>query len=417
MVSKLAASTIYVCIRIAIASGIAASVTGLAQAQDSLQASVSIVAPPPTATPLPPEIITQAVPAPPVSDKCQRALVVYRAQPAERQADFLKSSRLTVECLRQLKRRRAGGGIPLPSVAGGQHTKVYVNIPLNPTYETDVLKTGSNSSPGASAGFGGNVMVTTGVGSDRPFDLIAFAAGSASARYPAYSSKNLDTATAEVAYQFFLDAYTYNPDGTLKYITKDNPDASPPKMITIDTLALAVLNQTAFMPTYRTEIANLLTPQIILSRQNIDLSNNAPPCRATYQPPPPAPANEGFCYFANLSLTAGQTFSDVLSQQNANIAGSAALGWRVPNSDWTLSLQGIATARDYEDFVGGRSDLLVQAGPVLAYAPSSNVTFSMPISYFKNYSTVSAAVWSGFVVQPTLTIAFSEDLQGVMPHK
>ena len=281
----------------------------------------------------------------------------------------------------------------------GQATKISVNFPFNPTYETDVLKRGSNSSSGISAGFGGNAIVSTGVGPERPFDLIALAAGSASVRYPAYPSKSLDTATEQIAYQFFLGACTdkVRPPACIAGDAKDPPPWATivqPKAITTGTLALAVLNQTAFMPDYRHEIANLLTPQIILSRQNINFDGVAgTACKQDY-----------YCHYANLSLTVGQTFSDVSSQENANATVSGALGWRI-NNDWTLAFQSAATARHYERVVGGREDLLLQAGTALTYQPSSNVTFAIPITYFKNYSTVSANAWSGLVIQPTLTLA------------
>jgi hypothetical protein len=55
---------------------------------------------------------------------------------------------------------------------------------------------------------------------------------------------------------------------------------------------------------------------------------------------------------------------------------------------------------------GGRRDLLLQAGPALTNT-NGNVSFQLPVTYFKNYSTVSTAAWSGLVVQPTLTISFT----------
>jgi hypothetical protein len=298
---------------------------------------------------------------------------------------------------------------PALNVMDHQPTTVLVNFPINPTYETDVLKSGSNSSPGVSAGFGGNVLVTTAGLPGRPFDLVAFGGGSASARYPEYSLKSLDTATAMAAYQFYLDGYQYKKNGEQEYILPGAKDVNTsPNMITVDTLALELLNQTAFTAGYHTEQANLLTPEIILSKQNMDLDD--PKLGGCF-------SGTAFCHYANFSLTVGQTFSDVLTQQNANVAGSATLGWRIDPS-WTLALQTAATARAYENFLGGRDDLLLQGGPVLTYAPaaipipgsggeSALVSFSLPVTYYKNYSTVSAAVWSGLVIMPTLTIAFS----------
>jgi hypothetical protein len=87
------------------------------------------------------------------------------------------------------------------------------------------------------------------------------------------------------------------------------------------------------------------------------------------------------------------------------------------DKEWTVTLQGIATGKEYENFIGGRRDLQLQGGPVLSYAPITHfvitpaeyatVSFTLPVTYYRNFSTVSAAAWSGLVIQPTLTIAFN----------
>jgi hypothetical protein len=304
----------------------------------------------------------------------------------------------------------SGLSFPPPKLnCDGQPVTARFSFPFNPTYETDVLKSGSNSSPGASVGFGGNALITAGTGlKDRPFDLIAFGAGSASARYNPYPSKSLDTASAQAAYQVFLDAYTFDgPNASPRYIT--TPETSkiqPQNLITIDTLAFGFQNQMAFMPTYKTEKADLLTPQVTFARQNVDLSPDHKQCSPIFNPDPSKP-NPGYCYYADFALTVGQTFSDMISQQNANIAGSATFGWRINGTDLKLAVQSVATARNYQDVLGGRRDLLLQSGPVLTYTPNNWITLTLPVTYYKNYSSVSAAAWSGVVVQPTLTIAFS----------
>jgi hypothetical protein len=310
------------------------------------------------------------------------------------------------------KAAQALSGLPAPPPklnCDGQPVTAKINFPFNPTYETDVLKSGSNSSSGASAGFGGNFLVTGPGLKDRPFDLIAFGAGSASARYNPYPSKSLDTASSQVTYQAFLDAYTYDgSNAPPRYITKpeSQQQIQPQNLITIDTLSFAVQNQTAFMPTYKAETADLLTPQVTLGRQNMDLSANHRQCSPIFNPDPTMP-NPGYCYYADFAVTVGQTFSDMLTQQNSNIAGSATFGWRIDKTDWKFTVLSMATARDYQDVVGGRHDLLLQSGPALTYTPNKFITLTLPVTYYKNYSSVSAAAWSGVVVQPTLTIAFS----------
>jgi hypothetical protein len=294
--------------------------------------------------------------------------------------------------------------LPVKPSTTPQPTTLKVSFPLNPTYETDVLKTGNNSSPGASIGFGGSAQVTA--AGFRQNDLMAVLVGSGSGRYPAFPTKSLDTFVAQGLYQFYLGAY--QGDGSPLDL-KNPPKNLNPNNVTVDTLGIGVLDQDAYTAGYHNQIANLLTPQITLSRQNINLSGNSAPCTPIYNPLP------GFCNFANLALTVGQTASDVLSQQNANITASGTLGRRIDKTDWTVAVQAAALGRYYENFARGRQDLQLQAGAVLTYVPSGNVSFSLPLTYYKNYSSFAPAAWSGFIVQPTLTVAFTYSAPTAMP--
>ena len=147
------------------------------------------------------------------------------------------------------------------------------------------------------------------------------------------------------------------------------------------------------------------SPQVTLARQNISLAGNA-----FCTPPPGADGKKalpGYCYYADLSLTIGQTFSDLLTQQNFNIAGGATVGWRIHHTDFVVALQTTVTSRTYTNFPGGRRD--VQVGPVLKYT-RGNFAFSLPVTYNQNFSSVAAAEWNGVVIQPTLTISFPVEL-------
>jgi hypothetical protein len=95
-----------------------------------------------------------------------------------------------------------------------------------------------------------------------------------------------------------------------------------------------------------------------------------------------------------------------------NVAGAATLGWRVDNTNWKVTIPIVATAKDYENVLGARRDVLFQVGPAATYSlpPAQpgepSFTFSLAATYNRNYSTLSTASWHGYVVQPTLTIAF-----------
>jgi len=315
----------------------------------------------------------------------------------------------------EINKQRKRFALPVipPDECNPQKTKIKVSFPFNPTYESNVLKAPGNS-PGTSVGFGGNVLVTSGTGiKERPYDLLVFTAGDASARYSQFPSKSLDIVTALGFYQFFIDGVGYR-NGVPVDITPENHNRIPPQnLITIDTLSIGVQNQTVFLPTFHSESANLLTPQITLARTNISLTGSDKGNSCDTATKDPQGKNFGFCYYADLALTAGQTFSDQLTQQNANLAASVTPGWRIDHSDWKLALPAVATARTFENFTGGRQDLLLQIGPSLMYSGASldtsvapAVAFSLALSYYQNYSTVSAAVWHGVIIQPTLTVAF-----------
>jgi hypothetical protein len=308
---------------------------------------------------------------------------------------------------------------PILNAPNGQPTKVKVSFVGNPTYESNILKSGNNSSHGGSAGFGSSALLTTaGV---RPLDLIALSVTEGSSRYSRFFSQNTDAINSYIAYSAFLHADGYTQDGKfISYVDPDKPSVRVPEqnLATIDTLAFGFQNQTSFAPTFHKEKINFFTPQFTLSSQNINLDDPAHlDCALNLH---------AFCHFANLSLTVGQSFSDVTTQQNFNVAGSAALGWRI-DGEWSLALQGTATGKEYENFVGGRRDLQLQAGPILSYAPTTkfviqgsdyaSVSFTLPVTYYKNFSTVSAAAWSGLVIQPTLTVSFNYTASAAMPLK
>jgi hypothetical protein len=314
---------------------------------------------------------------------------------------------------------------PNPGCASRQPLTARLSFPVNPTYENNILKSGNNSSIGESFGFGSNFLMTMGV-DKRPWDLVVFNAQEASSRYNPIHTPSIDGASEQAFYQMFLHAYGYDPDAKrwMDDLKPGSPKLPPSGMMTYDTLAFGVQNQTAFTPTFRQEKSDLVTPQVTLARQNIGLDDpNAKPCGSV------TPQRDGtvidsrtFCYFANLSLTGGQTFSDIITSENVNVAASATLGWNITDS-LSLTLPATATAKDYEHVVGGRRDVLLQAGPTLTYtsAPKATIcstkdtplctvkgsfTFSLPVTYYKNYSTVAVDAWSGWVIMPTLTFTF-----------
>jgi hypothetical protein len=309
---------------------------------------------------------------------------------------------------------------------------IKASAPFNPSDETNVLKSSQNNSPGTSWGYGGTLQAFVPVTLERnqkdSFDVIGVSAQSQSVQYAQYPTKSSNSVTTQAAYQLFLDASGYQSDGlgTLNRIDRITPsntfpgEIPPTGMITVDSIAFGFQNQTIYTAGFAQESVNLFTPQITFNRQNQDLplfgaSQNI--CKAAI----PDPRKDGFCLYADFSLTLGETLSDVATQKNANVALSATPGVRIQSTDWKLTLPMTATERDYQDVIGGRRDTLLQIGPALTYSPppfndryggNYAVTFALPMTYNQNYSTVQADSWHGVIILPSLTVAFTPPAPG-----
>jgi hypothetical protein len=105
----------------------------------------------------------------------------------------------------------------------------------------------------------------------------------------------------------------------------------------------------------------------------------------------------------------------VKTLENANIAAQVNVGKRFDGTDLKLALQTTVTARHYQGVSGGREDLQFQIGPTLTWAPPQRVTtvgpisstFTLPMTFTFNQSTVEKSEYHGFVVMPTLTLSFT----------
>jgi hypothetical protein len=302
--------------------------------------------------------------------------------------------------------------LPVPFCSSSaSRTLMKFSLPFNPTGESNVLKSDQSNSAGTSLGFGGNVQLF--VPGANKFDVIGLGASEQSVRYGQFASKSFDSVTSQAAYQLFLSASGYKTDtDRIQAITRDthDKDIPPLNMITVESVAFGFQNQTVYTPGFHTESVNLFTPQVTYNIQNLPLAGHTG-CNTEI----PDPRKQGFCYFADFSFTGGQTFSDVATQQNSNFSVSMTPGKRIDYTDLKLTLPITVTERFYVDVPGGRNDVLFQIGPALTYAPppffdatggSYSALFSVSATYNQNYSTVATAAWHGFIIMPTLTVAF-----------
>jgi hypothetical protein len=410
-------STSYLVSGFVISMAIAASVgEGRAQVDPNLQSRINVFSPPITTI----EIAPQAAPSD-IKGLATTGATKCPPDPARPGKQSIKELTRSIQQLRGMGEAAAGriakncGNLkalsaeemeickaaaiqPIDFSCRTQPTTLKFSLISNPTYETNVLKSNQNIHPDTSLGLTGSGLFTT--HGFRDYDIIAFNAQSASARYTNFPSRSLDAFTVQGLYQFFLDAQ--NANGKPIDPSKDNLN-----MISYDVLVIGFVNQTSFVPTYRAETADLFTPQATLARQNIGLLGSSDPgCRPWAKPDPSKPLQPGYCYFANISVTAGQTFSDVPTLQNTNVALSGTVSKRFDQTDWVLSVAGTATAKSFENVPGGRQDLQLQLGPQASYSPSKCVSFSLSVTYYRNYSTLATAAWNGFIVQPQLTVNF-----------
>jgi hypothetical protein len=282
-----------------------------------------------------------------------------------------------------------------------QPTTVKFTFPMSPMYETNVLKSNTSVAADTSLSFGGGVQVTA--EGFRNLDVVAFAAGTNSVRYSSLTAKSLDTVTTSAAYQALLGTYksdVKDKSGIEQFDATKGTDI-PTNQITFNTLTFGVQNSTAYAPTFAAETVNLFTPTIVYAWQNIPLSQD-PPCK-NLSPP----KTLGYCYYMDIAVTVGHTLSDQAALQNTNFALSTTFGDRIDQTDLVLALVSTVTGKVYENVPGGRNDVLFQIGPKLQYTPNKSVNASLAITYNQNYSTLAIAAWHGWVIQPTLTVAFS----------
>ncbi len=379
--------------------------TSQAQAQTdlNLQSSLEINAAPLLGPPLQRTIVTTGAKQIDCSKLSAAKLAQFNARQDAENPELREKSNL-----KKLDLRQRCFAAPKFNVTA-QPTSVRFSLSGNPSYETNVFKSDQNLHSDSSYGFAGGVQYS-GPGFGK-FDIVSLSGGATAARYSQFPVKSADALTSTGAYQLFLGAYDYE----LHWIDTNHYVTQPQGKITVQTLSFGFQNLTGYLPTFHSETADLFTPQITFGRQNISLDGDSK-CRPGHVPAPKPDtkpdANDSFCTYADLSVTAGQTMSDLGTQDNANVAGVATFGRRFNNTDFVLTLTSMATARSYEHVSGGRNDLLLQFGPMLKYTPGiaiPNTSFSasLAVNYYQNYSSVSAARWHGIIVQPVLMATFT----------
>ncbi len=215
-------------------------------------------------------------------------------------------------------------------------------------------------------------------------DTLTFSAATASGRYPRLPDANFDSVTLVAKYRYIIGGFHPLP-GAVFDDTR-----------VVDALDFAVTESTSFEPTFQRATVSFLTPSVTVGRRNIPLSNEL--C---------GEKKNAFCYFGEIVGNIGHSFSDVPTAENTNGYASAAVGVRMFDNKLALSLGARIAGRHYTNFPGSRDDLTLSVGPGLSWTPNSNVTASIGVTYFEQYSTIERARWNGFVVTSGVSARFS----------
>lgn len=278
-----------------------------------------------------------------------------------------------------------------------QPTTVKFIFPIGPQYESNATKSDALPHADTSIALGGGFQFTT--QGFRNLDVIGVSAGTTSTRYSHLAASSLDILSATAQYQLFLGAY----DVTGTPLNLSHGSDLSTGQVTFNTLTFGLQNSTAFAPTFKAETLNLLTPTVVYSWQNLPLGSEKS-CMTKLHPTPDFAA---FCYYSDVNLSVGHTSSDNRLQENTNFGVSTTLGDRIRDTDLTAALAASMSGKVYDNVPGGRRDLLLQIGPKLVFAPASTILTSLGVTYNKNYSSVAAAEWHGWVVQSMVQFTFT----------
>src|SRR6185312_14149676 len=165
-------------------------------------------------------------------------------------------------------------------------------------------------------GTNGNVLVLVPAG--RTEDTVSFLLGPTSVRYATLNSSSFDAVNGSITYSRLLGRRQtmdgYNTGGTA----------------TTDILTLGLDGTSVYEPGFGAEQISIATPSVGWSRSNIGLGNRL--CGAE--------GNEAYCYFANISLSFGESLADVSDQINSWATAEATLGWRPPVKNLSVSATG-----------------------------------------------------------------------------
>jgi hypothetical protein len=186
------------------------------------------------------DLLATYAPASVSRDKLDRITAFGTAPEAAQEEANNIARRVSADAKDKIRKRLAQ---PInPKHCRGQPTSIKVSFISNPTYETNTLKTASNSGHDISSDLGGSVLLTTGLGETRPYDLNLLQRAIGVPALCDVHLQSLDTLNAQAAYQYLIDAYFYNERS--QAVPLDPKHIPPINAVTYDTASFGVLNRT-----------------------------------------------------------------------------------------------------------------------------------------------------------------------------
>jgi hypothetical protein len=221
-----------------------------------------------------------------------------------------------------------------------------------------------------------NLLVLVPAG--REEDTVSFLLGSTDTRYANLNSSSFDALNGSITYTRLLGrrqtAEGLNTGGTA----------------TTDILTVGLDGTSVYESGFGAEEIAIATPSIGWSRSNIGLGNNL--CGAK--------GSESYCYYADVSVSLGESLADVQSQINSWAVAQMTVGWRPPVKNLSVWATGSMQGAVYSDFPGGRQDLIFIGTGNLSWLAAPNITMSAGVKFTQQISSQSDLDWNGFNLFP-----------------
>ncbi len=221
-----------------------------------------------------------------------------------------------------------------------------------------------------------NVLMLVPAG--REEDTVSFLLGATDTRYANLNSSSFDALNGSITYTRLLGrrqtAEGLNTSGTA----------------TTDIFTLGLDGTSVYEPGFGAEEISIATPSIGWSRSNIGLGNGT--CGAK--------GNEAYCYYADVSVSLGESLADVQDQTNSWAEIDTTLGWRPAVKNLSVWATGSVQGAVYSDFPGGRQDLIFIGTGNVSWLAAPNITMSAGVKFTQQLSSQTDLDWNGFNLLP-----------------